>query len=139
MLLLANLAVTLALVGLIWTIQLVHYPLFAAVGPREFPALHAEHNRRITPLVAPLMVAELVLAFLLVLDPPSAVSPPLAWAAAACAAGTWVSTFSLSVPLHGRLASGFDAEAVARLVRTNWPRTVLWTARAGLLLVAVGT
>jgi hypothetical protein len=46
------------------------------------------------------------------------------------------------MPLHGRLAhDGHAQETVAALVRSNWPRTVLWTARAALaawMLAAAG-
>ncbi|MGB0385973.1 MAG: hypothetical protein ACPGWR_14225 [Ardenticatenaceae bacterium] len=38
LLLLIHTATTLSLVGLIWTIQLVHYPLFEQVGLDTYPA-----------------------------------------------------------------------------------------------------
>jgi hypothetical protein len=31
--------------------------------------------------------------------------------------------------MHNALANGFDAQAHARLVDTNWIRTLAWTAR----------
>ena len=49
----ANLVLAAALAGLIWTIQLVHYPLFALVGAAEWPRYGDEHRRRITWLAAP--------------------------------------------------------------------------------------
>jgi|EP01047_Picozoa_sp_COSAG01_P015167 hypothetical protein len=57
--------ITWALVGLIWTIQLVHYPLFAAVGRKNFAKYEQQHTRRITVLVMPLMLAELGTAAIL--------------------------------------------------------------------------
>ena len=131
--LLANASVCLVLVGLIWTIQLVHYPLFARVGPDTWALFHAEHSARITVLVGPLMVAELLLAFGLI-----AVTPVeqrwTAWAAGALVGVVWISTMLVSVPIHGRIASFRDPEGIAALVRTNWIRTVAWTLRAGLLV-----
>ena len=44
-LLLIHLAATWALVGLIWFVQLVHYPLFSAVAPERFATFEAEHSR----------------------------------------------------------------------------------------------
>ena len=38
---------------------------------------------------------------------------------------TWAATAQLSVPLHDRLAAGFDSEAHRSLVRTN---ARIWTA-----------
>jgi hypothetical protein len=41
----ANLIVASALAGLIWTIQLVHYPLFALVGTQDRASYGEEHRR----------------------------------------------------------------------------------------------
>ncbi len=41
-------AITWALVGLIWTIQVVHYPLLKNVGQAEFVAYHDRHMSLIT-------------------------------------------------------------------------------------------
>ena len=46
--LLLQLGTTLPLVGLIWLVQVVSYPLFARVGAAEFPAYHAAHARLIS-------------------------------------------------------------------------------------------
>lgn len=128
-LLLGNLAVTCVLVGLIWTIQLVHYPLFARVGEEEWAGYHGAHTARITLLVGPLMLGELVLAGLLALA-----APPerrlVALAAAGCVAVAWLATAFVSVPIHGRLSGTPDPVQIAALVKTNWIRTVAWTARA---------
>jgi hypothetical protein len=48
----------------------------------------------------------------------------------------WASTALVQVPLHERLRGGFDAAVVERLVRSNWVRTVAWSARG--VLVAWG-
>lgn len=136
--LLANLAVTLCLVGLIWTIQVVHYPLFAEVGASDFPRYHALHGARITLLVGPLMLAEVALSFGLLTEP-GELPAWLPWAGAALVAIAWISTAFLSVPLHGALGSASPEQRpslIARLVLTNWPRTLAWTARAALLLFA---
>jgi hypothetical protein len=131
--LLANLSVCLVLVGLIWTIQIVHYPLFARVGPDTWSAYHAAHNARITLLVGPLMVAELLLALGLVAVAPSG-QRGAALVAAALVGVVWLCTMLVSVPIHGRIAAEPDAEGIAALVRTNWIRTIAWTLRGGLLV-----
>ena len=134
-LLLLNLALALVLTGLIWTIQCVHYPLFASVGEEAFRSYHAQHNGAITMVVAPLMVAELAAAFALTLARPEGLSPTVAWVALGLVLLVWASTFFLSVPSHGRLAQGLSLTEVDALVRGNWVRTLAWTARSGLLLV----
>jgi hypothetical protein len=45
----------------------------------------------------------------------------------------WAVTFFISVPFHNRLAQGFDYISIDGLVRTNWLRTLAWTARLALL------
>jgi hypothetical protein len=45
----------------------------------------------------------------------------------------WASTAFVQVPLHGTLARGFDEDAHARLVATNWVRTIAWSGHAALM------
>ena len=133
-LLAANLGPAFFLTGLIWTIQIVHYPLFDRVGPATFPAYESAHTARITPLVGPLMLFELVAAIALVFARPSAIPAWTAWTALALVALIWTSTFLLQVPRHAQLAAGFDAAAHAALLASNWIRTAAWSARSALLL-----
>jgi hypothetical protein len=62
---------------------------------------------------------------------------PILYVGLVLLAAIWLSTFGLQVPLHRRLELGFDDDAHAALVRTNWIRTLAWTARGLLLLVLV--
>jgi hypothetical protein len=122
---------TLFLVGLIWFVQMVHYPLFAAVGTAGFAAYAEAHAERTTWVVAPVMLIELVSALSLLRYrlPRAAVV-----AGVVLLAIVWASTFLLQVPRHGILAGGFDAAAHQGLVATNWLRTAAWTARGILAL-----
>jgi len=127
-------ACTLMMTGLIWMVQLVHYPLFARVGAEGFTRYQREHTRRITWVVGPLMAAEGLTALsLLVLGGPSLRGPALA--GLALLAIIWASTALLQVPCHERLSQGRDAAILARLVRTNWIRTAAWSIRGVLALV----
>ena len=129
--LLGQLASTLPLVGVIWTIQIVHYPLFGAVGEPGFIGYHARHSARISVVVIPLMLVELASTI------GSVVVGTAGWSAVVSVAVVWATTFLISVPLHGRLATGFDPRAHRALVVTNWIRTTAWTAHGASLLVAV--
>lgn len=137
-LLLAQAAATLAMIGAIWIVQVVHYPLFAAVGAAGFPAYAEAHARLITFVVGPLMLVEATTAALSVGVPDPAMPAPGRWLGLALVAVIWASTAVLQVPQHQRLAAGFDAGAHAFLVRTNWIRTAAWTARGVLILVWLG-
>lgn len=131
LLLLLNFALAAYLTGLIWTVQVVHYPSFAQVAPEKFVEFHRQHSTRMSWVVMAPMVLELGLAAW------------LAWSGRALGAGVWWSlalvllvwaaTFFVSVPFHNRLALGYDYVAIDGLVRTNWLRTLAWTARSGLV------
>jgi hypothetical protein len=128
---------TFAMTGLIWFVQVVHYPLFGVVGSNGYAAYQEEHMRLTTRVVAPLMALEAATALWLVLDRPRFVSPTQAWTGLILLAVIWSSTAWLSVPRHEALLRGFDASAHAALVSTNWIRTAAWTGRSILLLVAL--
>ena len=135
LLLLVHAAATLFMVGLIWFVQVVHYPLFAQVGSEAFPAYAASHSQRTTYVVAGPMLVELITALLLVWRGPAAGTPPvLAWVGLGLVGGVWLSTLLLQVPRHSALASGFQPGPWRGLVASNWLRTVAWTARGGLVL-----
>ena len=124
---LAHCAATWFMVGLIWFVQVSHYPLFRLADPVAYvPA----HIRRTTLVVAPPMLLELALSVLLVWSRPG----PLAWTGLALLFFVWLSTALLQVPIHRRLARGFEAAPHRRLVRTNWIRTVLWSARGAVAM-----
>ena len=119
-----ELGMTLMLTGLIWTIQVVHYPSFNFIDPLKFRSFNEFHQRRISYVVMPLMLLELGLVSLL-----TALSAPGAGVRLCLTLLIWLSTFFLSVPLHQRLLLGPDPQVIRRLILTNWPRTVLWSMK----------
>jgi hypothetical protein len=133
-LVLMHLAATLYMVGLIWFVQVVHYPLFARVGTDAFSAYERAHVSRTHPVVGPAMLLEAASALALLVTSPSLVPPGLAWVGLLLLAVIWLSTALLQVPRHRELAAGFEPAAHARLVASNWIRTLGWTARGTLAL-----
>jgi hypothetical protein len=122
--------------GVIWIMQLVHYPMFRSLDRTTFSASHHYHSRSISIIVMPVMVIEIGLASLLCwnqkfLDVQSDVALALLLV-------NWATTFFVIVPLHDRLRSnGFQDDVHASLLRWNWVRTIGWTARG--LIVLLGT
>lgn len=136
---LAHAAATLFLTGLIWTIQVVHYPLFAQVGADGFRGYQAAHSTRITTVLAlPWAVQGVTTAWLLV-APPAELAPGLVWAAAVLAAVPVVVTVALSIPAHQHLGAGFDPAQHRRLVATNWLRTAAWTAHSAVAVAMLAS
>lgn len=129
-------AATWAMVGLIWMVQLVHYPMLATYSAMAPATAAADHQRRISWVVGPLMAAEGVTALILLVDRPDAMPTWSSWAAAALLGGALTSTVVVQVPLHTRLAERHDGRDAARLTSSNWVRTLAWTMR-GLLLAWV--
>ncbi|MCB9603764.1 MAG: hypothetical protein H6721_30520 [Sandaracinus sp.] len=132
-LVLAQVVSTYGMVAVILFVQLVHYPLFAQVGAAGFARYEALHTQRISWIVVPLMLVEALTALALLGTDVSFASRHERWVGLGLVALAWGVTFFLSVPAHARLAGGFDAEAHARLVGTNWLRTAAWCARGGLV------
>lgn len=136
-LLTVNAAATWFMTGLIWVIQVVHYPLFSYADRATYPAFADAHGRLISLIVGPAMVVELVTAAWLVVDRPVALPVTWAWCGAGLVAVIWLSTMALQIPMHAQLAQGFDPAAHASLVSSNWVRTIAWTLRSALLLVVL--
>ena len=133
---LANLAATFFMIGLIWFVQVVHYPLFDRVGREGFTAYEMAHSQLTSLVVIPPMLIELVTTGLLLIARPVGMRYWEALAGTVLLVVVWGSTFFLQVPRHGELALGFDPAAQSALVATNWIRTVAWSLR-GVLLISV--
>lgn len=129
----ANLTSSLFLTGLIWTVQLVHYPIFHLLDKKNFTGHINFHKRAISALVIPAMSVEL------------GTSIWLAWSASSYLfyhqAGLltviliWLITFFIQVPLHNQLSKARNDKAIDKLVKTNWLRTILWSVKTILTLL----
>ena len=124
-----------AMCGLIWFVQVVHYPLFARTDTTHSPDYAEENQRRTAPVVLPPMLVEAVTATLIAITPPQAIGRPAALAGLAMVAALWLSTLLVQMPLHAQLKhAGHTPATVAALVQSNWLRTILWSARAMLAI-----
>ena len=119
--------------GIIWFIQLVQYPSFAHVDRPSFVELHAYHSSAISVIVGPLMILEALSAVAFVWTPLRVQTPWQIWLGIGLVAVIWASTFLLQVPAHTKLDAGFDESTWRFLVRSNWIRTIAWSARAVLV------
>jgi uncharacterized membrane protein len=125
-----NLFSTLAMAGLIWFVQVVHYPMFRNVGESSFSDYIKLHQRLTTWVVAPLMLVEAFSAVGLLYWPPENIPAGWLWAGIGLVFVIWFSTAFLQVPRHGGMVeSGFSDKHHSALVATNWIRTAAWTAR----------
>lgn len=133
-LLLLNFALAAYLTGVIWVVQLVTYPALLLVGKADFARYHTAHTRGMGWVVGAPMVAELGLAAWLAWAASAAWGAGPALGQLALVAVVWLATFFVAVPFHNRLAAGgYNYIALDGLVRTNWLRTLAWTARLAWL------
>jgi hypothetical protein len=131
-LLLANLAATLFLTGLVWVLQVVQFPLMLRAGGLDFPAYVTEQRTRNTLLMAPVMLIELATAVWLLFDPRAPHRD--AFHALLLLIVIWIVTFAAIVPIHSKLVRGYDDALVRKLILWNWIRTACWTLRSAFLL-----
>jgi len=128
----ASLAVSWGLFILIWLVQIIIYPGFHSISSAGFAAYHRWYVKRISSIVLPLMIAELILAIWWVLaDNYSSVSIT----SGLLVIVVWLSTFLLQIPIHNRLKAGKDDKRIQRLVATNWIRTAAWSLKASAVSI----
>ena len=131
-----NFVSTLFMFGLIWFIQLVHYPLFNKISRDEetFVSYQKWHQYLTTVVVGPAMVLEGFSAVFMLYYIPADIPPGALLAGVALVLTIWISTMMFQIPCHGKLLKSFDNKAYRRLVTSNWIRTVAWSCRAALVV-----
>lgn len=134
--LLVHMCATWGMVGVIWFVQLVHYPLLGNVGTDKFVEYERLNVTRTGWVVIPLMLSEATTALLLAVLRPDEVLSWQIYSGLVLLLIIWLSTAMLQVPCHQQLLTTWDARTHRRLVRSNWIRTVAWTLR-GLLAAAM--
>ena len=134
LILLIHMAATWIMVGVIWFVQIVHYPLFRLIGRDEFSDYQLSHIHKTSQVVLVPMFIEMGTGGLLVLSPPADIPRWLPLMGMGMLLIIWALTGFVQVPQHDILTSGFDEKAHRTLLLTNWLRTALWSARGILVL-----
>ena len=118
------------MVGIIWVIQLLHYPTFHFIKQSDYVEFQHFHMQRISFIVVPVMIIELLSGFMLVY---------YFWSnlfilCLIILLFIWLITFVFFTKLHQSLLSGYDKIIVDKLVQINWSRTILWSLRLIILI-----
>ena len=127
-----NVAVSWGLLILIWLVQIIIYPGLARIPSDDFVKYHAWYVARITMVVLPLMICEIIIAIAWFFLQDNLFYPIVAGGLIII---VWCSTFTLQVPIHESLKAGKDKSKIRRLVATNWIRTVAWSIKAVIVMV----
>lgn len=118
--------ITFALFGLIWTIQLVHYPAFHYIDLKKFTEFEKMHMVKITYIVGPLMLGEFVVSLTLLFLTAFALKSIIVFIIVIL---LWLSTLLFSIPCHKKLANEKNDGEIQKLISTNWARTILWSLK----------
>lgn len=129
---LLNFASSFFLCGLIWIIQILHYPFFARLDRKKYSDHQQKHMFTISFLVIPIMLIELITSILLVMQPTDFRFEFIIGLILVIT--VWASTFFLQMPIHQKLLQGYNKGTIQKLVSTNWIRTIGWTLKSILTL-----
>jgi len=132
MLLLVHSLTTFILLGVIWLVQLVHYPLMEFVEEARFSAFERSHREAIIWIVAPAMLIEGLTGVWLCISLPNDGRRTLALMGLFLLGVIWTSTVFIQIPLHDALQTKFLSSNLDRLVATNWIRTIAWSLRGAV-------
>jgi hypothetical protein len=128
-----TIAVSWGLFIFIWLVQIIIYPGLARIPSNDFVNYHQWYVTRITMVVLPLIVCEIILAIAWFFLQDNLFYPTVAGGLVVL---VWCSTFTCQVPIHKRLQAGKDKSTIKRLVNTNWIRTIAWSAKAVIVIVS---
>ncbi|WP_298760292.1 hypothetical protein [uncultured Psychroserpens sp.] len=125
---------TVFMTGLCWFVQIVHYPLFRAIDTNVFPKY--ERKNAITGIITvPVMTIELITGLILIYNYPE----NLYILNIVLLSIIWLSTMIFQVPIHLKLMNEGSSTLITKVIRTNWIRTLSWTARSVILIYLLWT
>ncbi len=131
--LIIHLIATSVMVGVIWIIQLVHYPSFHFIERNQYTTFQRFHMSRISYVVIPAMVTELFTLILIIISIDQV--NLIILASALLLIVIWLMTAVFFSGVHQKLTLGYDQAVVEKLIKLNWGRTLLWTLR--LLIISI--
>lgn len=121
---LIRLLVDFGLLVLIWMVQLLVYPSFLLFSDEGLVSWHKKYTPRISFIVVPLMLGQLMLYGALLQEEKTLYSI----GSFILVLLVWLITFTVFVPRHKSIGNGvYTQKMLADLVGFNWVRTSIWT------------
>ena len=120
------------LVGIIIITQIISYPLFLKVSESSFADYYNTYKNRITIIVIPFMVTELLLTLYIYLYSPNNIFFQISTFILIL---IWLSTFFIQVPIHNKISIKLEDKMIKKLISTNWIRTFLWILKLFFLCI----
>ena len=135
LILISHLTFTSIMTGVIWVIQIVHYPSFHFIEKELYTSFQKFHMNKISVIVIPIMLAELITGMMLFLDNSS--KSYFLITSLVILVLIWLITGVFFSKAHNELITGYQEFVVNQLVFMNWIRTLFWTLRLLLLIFFV--
>ncbi len=128
---LVHLISTSIMVGVIWVIQLAHYPSFHFIDKDIYTSFQKFHMNKISLIVLPVMLVEITTGVILLnVDNYKSTFILIAFIILII---IWAITGVYFSSAHNKLVIGYQELIINQLVAMNWIRTLLWTLRMILL------
>ena len=124
-LILLNIFVSTFMLSLILITQIVSYPLFLKVNFSNLETYHSDYVKRISLIVMPFMMVELLVALLLLiyLESLQSIFSMILLIA------IFLSTYFIQVPIHSKITNSTNTLILKKLINTNWLRTIPWVLK----------
>ena len=123
---LLNFVTSFLMMGVIITTQIVNYPLFLSISKNDFNNFHSKYTNKITAIVIPLMITELILSIILLIS----IQNYMTILIFTTISLIFISTIFIQVPIHKKIKKEFNKNLLNKLIQTNWIRTILWFVKS---------
>lgn len=132
-----HLVSTSIMVGVIWIIQLVHYPTFLFIDKQKYMKFQEFHMSRVSYIVMPTMIAELFSGIYILFYNNVLIVNTFFLLASFSLFLNWVITALVFVKIHNGLLIKYEKNIILLLVKFNWIRTILWSLRLVFLTIII--
>lgn len=132
-----HLVSTSIMVGVIWIIQLVHYPTFLFIDKQKYMKFQEFHMSRVSYIVMPTMIAELFSGIYILFYNNVLMVNTFFLLASFSLFLNWVITALVFVKIHNGLLIKYEKNIILLLVKLNWLRTILWSLRLVFLAIII--
>ena len=125
LLILLNIFISTFMLSLIIITQIVNYPLFLKVNFSKLEDYHSDYVNRISIIVVPMMIFELLVSILLL----KYVELYLSIISILLLFIIFISTYLIQVPIHSKINNNTSVKLLKKLIYSNWIRTSSWFAK----------
>lgn len=119
---------TFFMTGVIWLIQLIHYPSFSFIDKNKYSKFQTFHMNKITPIVGPIIILEVSTGFyLLYFFNSESIFFLINFLINILILMMTIIVFGT---IHKKLIDGFKTSLFKKLISLNWIRTFLWSLKS---------